>query len=331
MSRARSFVIVAAIACAMAACGPRPARLVVWAYLNQPECAKRAAFILDAPKNTSLMMDVLKDHLVSTCAVEHHGIDEGTCSSIAQDEYCTVTANGVAPPFEVKRTAEGFKIDFRATHGVGPQTIAKTMTASLRGAVVRVTAVRVAGADATVKLAEDGGKTSVTAQVHPKARADLFRVLGDGKEHKVMLTVGRSSLEGRELQVLRFVQEGWRQRDDEEGLASMANADLAAAEMEARARQDKNNAERDAANRVLSTIRPRLNACLGQGRARGTLQGDVDLKIAIDRTGKIASIEDASTLNDKATVECVVAAVKTLSFPPTPNGTSTGLKIGIRN
>lgn len=331
--RLSRLVLAALVLTATTACGERPARLVVWAYLNQPECEGRRPFVLDVAKNITLMDEWVRARGLKSCVVPQSGLDDSSCKATAVGDYCSVTAKGIERPFAVKRTAEGFKVDFRASHGHGPSTLAKMAGGGPgQGHLVRVTARKGAastGNDPQVILAEDGEKTTAVARVREAARA-ILTVLADGNAHDVLVVVARSAKAG-DIEVVQYVQEGWRQRDDEDSLAARAGFSIiggagGAADVEDLAKAMQGDVFSKMIVQMIGTRNAQTRRCIDEGLKRNPkLRGRINVKLTVDPSGKVTSAEDAgSDLNDKATVACVVTAMKSASVPTgNPNGPTT--------
>lgn len=329
MTRHSRLGLGALVLTAMTACGDRPARLVVWAYLNQEDCEGRRAFVLDPHKNMPLMQQWASARGLKTCVVPQSGLDDSRCKATAVGDYCSVIAKGIERPFAVKRTAEGFKVDFRASHGHGPSTLAK-MAGETPGVghLVRVVARRggtSVGNDPQVVLAEDDEKTTAVARVRDGARA-MLTLLADGKPHDVLIVVGRVAATGG-VEVTQFVQEGWHQRDDEESLAARAStmANIVTPDVDKLAKALQGDIFKTAITQVVRARNAQTRKCLDEGLKRNPkMQGRINVKLTVDASGNVTSAEDAgSDLSDKATVACVVASMKTARLPGNPNGPTT--------
>ena len=217
-------VVVSASLLTAFGCG-NGAKGTVKDYLAQKDCADRAKFILNPEANKALMLDYYKAHNVSMCVTEHQGVDDSQCGEVQTGGYCFATAKGLNHRYALKRTAEGFKVDFRGTYGYGPETLRQfkaqiTAGVAPKSATVRVLAKIDSGRSGDSSLPIDIKDESsspteyASASVDRKtpAASELTKLLLDGKEHRVMLVLGR---DGDGLAVIRLVQDGWNQRDDE--------------------------------------------------------------------------------------------------------------------
>ena len=358
--RSRAFIgpcLLALTACNGGAKG------VVKDYLSQKDCAERTKFILDPDKNKSVMLEYLKAMNKTSCDVpKKEGLNDSDCDGKKDGEYCAVKANGNT--YEVKKTPDGFKIDFRATYGYGSDTLAGVKARMAAGIPVNLAMVRVTAKLDTPKengtlsvLLEDRavGLTREWASVSKESpdTSGLVKLLLDGKEHPVTLVVTQ---EGRnELGVLAFIQEGWRQLEEEVGRgAPVAKAALspatpstassaAATEVppadvgDAGAGSDGKASLRQGAMTVNGRLPPeviqrivrqnfgRFRLCYENGlRTNPKLKGRVGVKFVIDRTGDVSTASDGgSDLPDPGVVGCVVRGFGNLKFPQPEGGIVT--------
>lgn len=217
-----------------AGCSGGGAKGVVKEYLNQKDCADRAKYILDAEKNKTLMLDYYKAKNVKQCVTEHKGVEEEDCEGKKNGEYCTVVAKGVDQRYEVKKVGDSYKVDFRGTYGVGPVTVEALKAQWNAKLDPKDTPLRVRAKldDAyfgrysdlkdnylSLRLEEPGGVGKLYGYV-PRASpegAALAKLLSDGKEHRLIVFVSYhpKTRSADEIEVMKVIQEGWRQRDDE--------------------------------------------------------------------------------------------------------------------
>lgn len=311
------------------------ARTAVWAYLNQPECEDRAKFVLDPTKNQKLMKEYAALKGLQTCVVPQQGIDDSACATTSLDQWCTVKVTGPEHPFEVRNTADGYKVDFRASHGYGPHTLSGAEVEMAKQGwdhfyLVRVTAklegIPEEGKDARLTL-RDHGASPRSVRVGEELRELTLAPFRDGQEHRVMLALRRN---GREMEIHRLVQEGWRQRDDEETIVQTTAPTRPRPAASTTPKSTNEGGETQVsgplpASVVSSIVRTKQAAyrkCYEKGLEKTpTLSGKVATRIIIGPTGAVAAATDAgSTLPDKTVIACILQEMRTLVFPKPENG-----------
>lgn len=305
------------------------ARTAVWAYLNQPDCEDRAKFVLDPVKNQKLMKEYAALKGLTSCVVPQQGIDDSACATTALYQGCTVKVTGLEHPFEVKNVDAGFKVDFRASHGYGPDTLNSVeMDIAKQGwdrlYLVRVTAklegIAEDGKEARLTL-RDHGASPRSVRVGEELRASTLAPFRDGQEHRVMLVLRRNV---REMEVHRLVQEGWRQRDDEETIVQTSApsrprpADLGASKTTNEAGDvQASGLPAVVVARIIRSKQAAYRKCYEKGLEKTPkLSGKVQVRLVIGPTGSVATAMDAgSTLPDKSVIACILQEMRTLVFP----------------
>lgn len=334
-TRLAPFVALGLFASVTACDGKKRARTAVWAYLNQPECEDRAKFVLEPAQNQQLMKEYAALKGLRSCVVPNQGIDDSACATTALGQACTVQVAGAEHPFEVKNTEAGFKVDFRGSHGYGPDTLIGVEIDIAKQGWDRLYLVRV-----TAKLEgtpEDGKEARLTMRDHgasPRSvrvgeelRAATLAPFRDGKEHRVMLALRRN---GRDVEVHRLVQEGWRQRDDEASIVQTSAPPRPRPAEPATSKGTNEAGDTRVAGglpavvvaRVIRTKQSAYRKCYEKGLEKNPgLAGKVVARLVIDPTGAVAVANDGgSTLPDKAVITCILQEMRTLTFPNPEKG-----------
>jgi hypothetical protein len=74
----------------------------------------------------------------------------------------------------------------------------------------------------------------------------------------------------------------------------------------------------------LKSVGPAIQACYEQGlKTKPALRGSVDINFVVAPDGKVAhadTSDDADALDDTATVDCILSAIKKLEFPAPSGG-----------
>ena len=334
-ARLAPFVALALFASVTACDAKKRARTAVWAYLNQPECEDRAKFVLDPAKNQKLMAEYAALKGLRSCVVPHRGIDDSACATTALGQACTVQVAGAEHPFEVKSTEAGFKVDFRGSHGYGPDTMIGVETDIAKQGWDRLYLVRVIvklegtpeeGKEARLTV-RDHGASPRSVRVGEELRAATLAPFRDGQEHRVMLALRRNV---RDVEVHRVVQEGWRQRDDEESIVRTSApprprpADPATSKGTNEAGDTRVAGALPAAvvARIVRTKQPAYRKCYEKGLEKTPgLSGKVVARLVIGPTGTVGVASDGgSTMPDKAVVACILQEMRTLTFPNPEKG-----------
>lgn len=230
--------VVFATTAVLSACGGGGAKGTVKDYLNQNDCADRVKYILDPAKNGPLMLDYQKAKNIKRCVTPHKGIEDENCGGKKDGEYCTVTAKGLDVQYEVKKVGDGYKIDFRATYGANPTPIDALKAQWNAKLNPKDTTLRVIAklTDAYVGKYGDSKDTHLSVKLEdPADRGDfigyvprmsepgkaLASLLSDGKTHWIMVRVSYhpTTRSADEIEIVRLVQDNWRQRDDEDVVA----------------------------------------------------------------------------------------------------------------
>jgi hypothetical protein len=208
-----------------------PATQMVREYLDQPRCIDRTAFVLDPEGNRSLIEKRYESKL--TCRTIPKVIDGTACASVAIGAYCHVEVKELFTTYCVKRVADKeFKLDWRCSKGWNALPMAqfkadRPTTPALFRLRAELNDEYDHGFDKgdyqSVKLSPSRGKPlhGYLAKANQKGAA-LLELLADKKAHRVMVTLRypKDAAQDGGVEILRLVQQHWRQLGDETGKAS---------------------------------------------------------------------------------------------------------------
>lgn len=201
-------------------------------YLSKESCADRVALVVSPGVNAAYMAEEYKS--LGTCIVKHDPIDDAVCKNVVVGDYCRgpidLKQDGkVVAKYCVKRTDDGFRVDWRCSSGFNAPTLSAFKAQRMQEANTFRVAARLdtyfnfeyrnhESTHYSIAMRDRTGESihGYIARSAPEATA-IYELLKDGQEHAVTmeLVYNQVSMEPSVVGISRMVASDWHHRGDE--------------------------------------------------------------------------------------------------------------------